>query len=891
MTIPTTASSLTDFLTTASAKIRRKFEATGDGRAAALERATLIDDLVARLYREHFSLHLAGPEDFCFASLGGYGRQELYPHSDIDLLFLSLDARKQTQHREGVAAMSRTLWDLRLRVGGTARTLEECGKLHRDSLEFNVALLDCRYLAGDARLFARLRDEVVPHLVARDGPDLVRDLSEMTRRRHEKHGNTIFHLEPNIKEAPGGLRDYHVARWLALISELGKSARWKPPEDLWPAALRVQCGRAFEFLSAARVFLHHRKHGDDNHLTYELQDQAAALGIGVRPGERVQPEEWMRLYFRHARSIDRLCARLVEDTVPAQSSLYGIFQDWKSRFSNPDFSVVRGRIFTRRSAAMPGDLGLVLKLFELVARHGLELSREAEHWVEAAAAPWPAPAEGPPRFPGLWESFRRVLVAPQAAEALRAMHRLGVLDELFPEFRAIDSLVVRDFYHRYTVDEHSLMTIENLHRLRPEERSPMADSRPSQARRSQGGWEQRFSEILSELEQPELLYLCLLFHDVGKGLAADDHIRGSLEAVERVFDRLELGAEEREEIRFLISNHLAMSATLLRRDVFDPETVRTFAKKIGAPERLKMLCLLTYVDIQSVNPEAMTPWKAEMLWQLYASTSNYLTRSLDEERIRATGEAAALAERILQLFPEPAARAELAAFLEGFPTRYLRSHSAEEIAAHFRMARRLGENPVQLSVRDRKHLYDFTVLTHDRPFLFASLTGTLTAWGMNIVKADAFSNKTGTVLDTFRFQDLFRTLELNPSEVGRFEKSVCDVLGKRVSLTELMRGRVNPRTLPRTKVVIPTQIRLDDQSSTHSTLLELITQDRPGVLYEVSSVIAELGFNIEVALIDTEGQKVIDVFYLTSRGAKLAAGEQEALCAGLVEKLGGASLS
>ncbi len=873
---PAVASSLAESHAAGFSKAQQNFEASGDGRAFTLARSALVDSVVTELYRQYVSAKPSGPQNFCLLALGGYGRRELFPYSDIDLLFLSEDDESGEAQREAVAAMARTLWDLRLRVGSSSRTLDECGVLRRDNLEFPIALLDCRYLAGDARLFTRLRDRAIPRLLARDAKDLVRDIAEMTRQRHARSGNTIFHLEPNLKEAPGGLRDYHVARWLAQISQMEKTSRGAAPEDSWPSELRGDATQAFDFLSAARCFVHLRQGRDDNLLTYELQDEAAARGVGLSHGARVAPARWMQTYFRHARSIDRLTAQLLDDARPARASLYAIFQDWKSRASNADFSVVRGRIYPRQPAAVFDDPGLLLALFELLARHGLEPSREAERWVEQSLARVPAHhtvpgvAERLPRLPELWTRFRQILVLPHAAEALRAMHRLGLLDALFPEFRAIDSLVVRDFFHRYTVDEHSFMTIEHLKALGAAENP----------------WERSLAEVLTEIERPELLFLALLFHDVGKGMPGDNHIARSLEALDGVMARLELEAEEREAVRFLVAQHLEMSATLQRRDIFDPETVRAFAGRVGTTERLKMLCLLTYADIKAVNPEALTPWKGEMLWQLYVAASNFFTRSVDEERLHAAREEAGQVDQVLRSVSPAATRQEFSAFLEGFPRRYLASRSPEEIAGHFARARQLARSPVQVSLRTRDHSFELTVLTADRPYLFASITGTLAAWGMNIVKAEAFANAAGTILDTFRFVDLFRTLELNPSETARFKQSVVDVLTGKADLRKLLSGRISPRTAQRVKVKISTQVRFDDASSSHSTLLELITQDRPGLLYEVSSTLADLGCNIEVALIDTEGQKVIDVFYLTRGGKKLGVAEQQAVRDALLEKLG-----
>lgn len=871
-------SPLADLLAASADRARQEFDSHGAGRTAIAARSALVDSIILRLYEQAIVDDLTGPKDFCLVALGGYGRKELFPHSDVDLLFLSKNGRVETSLKEAVAVVSRTLWDLGLRVGNTSRTLDECGQLHRNNLEFNISLLDCRYLAGDAELFADLYQRVIPHLVARDRQDLVQDLVEMTRERHEKHGNTVFQLEPNLKDAPGGLRDYHVARWLALIRELEKSGRWADAETVWPEAVRADSIRAFDFLCSVRCFLHFRAMRDDNQLTYELQESAASCGIGLETAGRVTPAEWSRTYFCHARNIDRLTSDSVDESSSSRSSLYGLFKDWRSRVANADFSVMQGRIFFRQPAMLLQDPDLLLNLFETIARHGLEPSREAERQVEQCL---PRIADKLVALPNLGRRTGQILVLSHAASALRAMHRLGVLVTIVPEFRAIDALVIRDFFHRYTVDEHTFMTIQHLHELRPV-RTP---ARSSVANQSPRTWEAKLAEVLSEIEQPELLFLALLVHDIGKGMPYPSHVQGSLEAAKAVLTRLAFEPEARETVCYLIAKHLDMSQVMQRRDIFDPETIRAFAKQVGTTERLKLLTLFTYADIKAVNPEALTPFKAEMLWRLYAATANYLARSVDEERLQPADEEVAKAADILPLLSAPMNVAQVNAFLEGFPRRYVSMHSPEDIAAHFTMARRLDEDPVQLDLHAHEGFFELTVLTGDRPFLFADITGTLAAWGMNIIKADAFANRKGTILDTFRFVDLFRTLELNPSEVDRFKQSLVEVLTGKVRLDLLMRGRMNPQALPQPKVTIPLQIRFDNESSSHSTLLELIAQDRPGLLYQVSSALARLKCNIEVALIDTEGQRVIDVFYLTTAGAKLPAQTQQAIRLALNEAL------
>ena len=857
---PTLGSELRELYAAESERIRKDFASTRNGRTAVHRRTALVESIALRLWKELISPKAEGPPDFSLIALGGFGRRWLFPYSDIDILFLHAGGDTEAQFKDAIRNFSQELWDLRLKLSPATRMFSECERFDPSNVEFAISLLDCRYLAGDEALFARLREQLIPRLVARESRPIVQRLADLTRTRYNKFGNSVFHLEPNVKDGPGGLRDYNVACWLALISAIEEQGGWPPEGSLLPPSLSNQFDAALDFLMSVRCFLHFRHSKDDNTLAWEAQDEAAALSIGAPASNPMTPSDWMRIYFGHARLIHRVATQLLDEFPAARPSLYRQFQNLRSRLSNAEFSVVDGRIFLQREESLR-DPGLPLRTFRFLARHGLALSSSTEHQMQELL---PALAQSPPSGAEVSHYLQEILLAPHAAEALRAMHSLGLLTLLLPELAGIDSLVVRDYSHRFTVDEHTFVAIENLHLLR----------------QSQSKWDVRYAELLDEIEQPELLYLALLLHDTGKGAKSDSHVQASVEIAARCLDRLEIDAPDRETVLFLIGRHLEMSASL-RRDILDPATLRQLADKVGTPERLKMLCLLTYADIKAVNPEALTPWKAENIWQLYIGAANYMIRTVDE-RVHASGDDEVLAHlRTLA----PAAGKKLEVFLEGLPRRYLITQTASDVLGHMEMASLLADDPVQLDLTRGRQWYQLTVVTLDRPFLFAKIAGTLAAWGMNIVKAAAFSNRAGTVVDEFFFTDRFRTLELNLPEWERFKASIRDVLLDKADLDRMLQDRLRSDRNAAPKVKVETQIEIDDECSPQSTLFEVITQDQPGLLYRISSQFSRENCNIEIALIETEGQTAIDVFYLTSAGAKLTPEHQARIRSVLLEEL------
>lgn len=851
------------------AALAQSFRTGAAGGAETVRtRSDAVDDLLRALWLRATQSCPQLHRGVSLIATGGYGRRELFPYSDVDLLFLLSSDAGEREVKTAIRSISEAMWDAGARFAPAIRRLAECDRVDPDNVEFALALFDQRLVCGDQLLADRLA-KTFPKLPQRDFKVLVKGIEDLTRLRHAKFGETIFHLEPNMKECPGGLRDVHVTRWISVLQRLSLGSGAGAIGD------ESDFQEAIDFLTRLRCFLHLRHERDDNTLDWRAQDAAAEQRIGVSseqgPERDGVPDAayWMRVYFRHARSVERAVSRATS-TLASPTSGTGLLAKlgrrssaarWPSGYETAGNRVGFAAGLTRKGRG--SDPETILDLFVEVARTGVTPDPEVEADVLANL---PALADRLEDGAGLWHRLRAILLARHAGAALRVMHAVGLLELLVPEFHGIDALVIRDAYHRYTVDEHTFVLIDTLHSLGEKDGEGSV-------------WSKRFAQVLGELPHKEILYLAALMHDTGKGRSTVDHTTESARLTEGVLSRLELESSEAQMVVDLVRNHLEMSATL-RRDIFDPKTIREFARKVQTQEALRMLTLFTYADLNAVHPDALTPWKAENLWRLYIATSNHLDHSVDDERV--SGLANDFIEHVAASLPGQSKA--VTDFVEGFPERYVRTRSAEQVRMHFEMSRRFGTDPVQIDFHFSQTVSELVLVTIDRALLFANVAGALAAWGMNIVTADAFSNRHGTVVDSFRFTDSFRTLELNEAERERFVQSIHDCVSGKVEVEMLLRGR---RRAGRRALLAPSPptFTINDEASSHSTLVELVTEDTPGLLRALSLTLAAHGCNIEVALVDTEGETAIDVFYLTRAGRKLTEQEQIHLVAALREAI------
>jgi len=811
------------------------------GQDSVRAHARIMDGLVqslTRLITTDANGLAAAP--FVVVALGGYGRGELHPSSDIDLMVIH-DGELSSYVQRVTQELLYTLWDLGLQIGHSLRSLEDCVAMARTDLPSRTSMLAARFLAGDRRLFARFRRVLEENVYQRDFEQFLAATLAERDQRYRKYGASPYIGEPNIKESAGGLRDMHTAMWLTAAKFGTRTLRELSAKGLITPREQAQTDTALTFLWRVRNELHFLAGHKNDVLGRDVQP-AIARNFGYEGDEQsLDVERFMREYYLPARAIHRVSRRLIarcQETVTARGSAE---RRNRQQALADGLVFIDGRLHLADGdpAVFAADPTRIMKVFWHLHRLGCELSLELERVVEDSLE---LIDDGFRRSPAVRELFLDICRTwGRVAVTLSEMHELGVLGRYLPEFGALTCLVQYDVYHKFSADQHSLLAVEHMEALAP-----------GQSAESEGA-----AQVFSEVEKPELLMLGMLLHDIGKA-KGHGHVKKGIPLIEALCARLDLPASDAGVVEFLVAHHLTMSHVAQRRDIDDPKTIADFAAAAEDPQRLRMLYLLTWADMRAVGPGVLTPWQARILHELFARTMAHVTGGRLARPNRAV-----LAERLAPLVKDDVSMQAVKAHLAMMSERYLSTTIAQRMAEHLRLLRRLEEAPVVTELFHHPDLgsSDLVVVTRDQPGLFALIAGTLAAHGVNIISAQIGTRGDGIAIDTFQVNDPAGETVTSGAHWRRTLAALRTVLTGEESVDALLERRRAAGRLPK-MTPAPPRIGIDNTLSDAFTVVEVKCADRLGLLYLITRTLSACGLDIGSARIATEIDQVYDTFYV-----------------------------
>jgi [protein-PII] uridylyltransferase len=836
------------------AEIRRQFESgensAQSGTVCVKQTTALMDQICTALFDvvERHVFAAANPttgEQLSLVAIGGYGRGELSPFSDLDLLFLL--PYKQTPRAEQIIEfMLYLLWDLGLKVGHAVRSVEDCIRLSKTDFTIRTSLLETRPIAGQPKLFAELKRRFAKEIVSGTGREFADAKLAERKERHRRLGDSRYLLEPNVKEGKGGLRDlqslFWIAKYLYQVDNLGDLAS----RGVFTAEEAAAFAKAQNFLWTVRCHLHYLAGRLEDRLTFDMQveigrrmgytDHAGTLGV----------ERLMKHYFLVAKDVGNLtrvlCAALETDAATKLRSRWFRFSRSKDvagfKLDGDRLDLRSPRQFTEK----PTD---TIRIFRVSQQENLDLHPNAlRALTRALRLIGPALREDAEAN----RLFLEILTSRKNPElTLRRMNEAGVLGRFLPDFGRVVAQMQYDQYHAFTVDEHTLFAIGMLHQI---EAGALKAELPLA------------SELIGKIGSRRALYVALFFHDLGKGKGGDHSVLGE-RIVHAYGPRLGLSDEETETAAWLVRHHLDMSDTAFRRDLDDDTTVRAFSELVQSPERLRLLLLLTSCDIRAVGPGRWNNWKATLLAELYGRVDAQLSGSLATE-----GQ-----ERRLRVVHE-AIRAALPDFSDSELDEYLRlgyagywlSFDLETHIRHARMIRDAMRDGRALDIGTRvdrdKAVTEVTIFTPDHPGLFSELAGAMALSGVNILEARIFTLTNGMALDVFSVQDATGKAFDGGDKRAKLSMMIAQTLASQLHPMQELEKRKPPLASRSRVFQVSPRVLIDNHASTTHTVIEVNARDRIGLLHDVTRALFKLNLQISSAKISTYGQKAVDVFYV-----------------------------
>lgn len=844
----------------------------GGGREVCRARAAVLDELLRHLLEGWRAgtpaAELEQAPRHAVVATGGYGRGELNPSSDLDVMFLYEGPPPSPRNPPwflGPIAEG-FLFDLGLRVGHFARTIADCVRVANAELQVKTSLLEARLVCGDAPLFERLERVMQAKCVrGHEHAYLEARLADQQARR-AKFGNAVCLQEPNVKNGCGGLRDYQNLLWMACFKYGSRTLSDLRERDLIGADEEKTLEQAYDFLLRVRNELHYHTGRAADVLTRNLQPAIAHnLGYHERSLSR-RVERFMGHYYSHARQL-HLITRTLEERLallPQPRRLPRLKDFLRERRRNASYVVdgfkfVDGAVVAAQPTVFAQQPARLMRVFRHAQQRGLtlhpELAQSLRNELHRVDRHFRAD-------PHVHKTFLEILnQRGNVAPTLRRMHEVGLLGAFLPCFGKLTCRVQHEFFHQYTIDEHTLVCLEKLDRIWAAKEPPLGP----------------YAEVFAQVERPYLLYLAMLLHDTGKSSDAGRHADTGSRMAASVARRLGLEPSEAQTLRHLVQHHLTMVLFSQRRDLDDPGEIRRFAAEAPTMDLLNQLTLITVADSLATSDKLWNGFKDTLLWTLYRRAAQVLSGSAEflraEEQQRER-----LEQQVRELLGQAVGAAEVPAHFASLPPRYFLLRGAAEIAEEIRLIHRFLER--QLCDRDEAlepvtawhHEPDrgyslVRVCTWDRPGLFSLVAGTLTAAGLNILSAEIFTRQDNIALDTFYVTAADTGALADPAAVRSFERLLQEVALGKADVGERIRTMRRAQPLYRADHGEPptTRIRFDNQSSETRTILEVETEDRVGLLHALSSALFELGVDISVAKIATDRGSAFDTFYVSDR--------------------------
>jgi len=780
-------------------------------------------------------------EKLSIISVGGYGRREMAPFSDVDLLFLT--PYKMTPWSENVIeTVLYLLWDLKLKVGHSSRSIKDCLRLGSEDYTIRTAMLEHRFVCGDINLASQLNDKLWKNLFSGTAKDFISAKLKERENRHEKHGQRYM-VEPNVKEGKGGLRDLQSLYWIAKYVYQTQNISDLVDLNVFRSDEYLQFEQAEEFLWAVRCQMHHLADRAIEQLSFDLQvEVASAMGYHDSRDQRAV-EIFMQDYFRHATRVGDLTRIFLTslEAVHAKDEplLERIFKR-KPKIDN-DYIVIHNRLAIKSEKEFLTNPINLLKLFSEALRTGLLIHPNAMRLVSANLAmvnnEFRASTEAQQIF------LELLLKHGNPERALRRMNELGFLAKFIPEFEPIVAMMQFNMYHSYTVDEHTIQCLKTLAQI---EKSELVEELPIA------------SSILKDGVNRKVIYIALLLHDIGKGRSDDHSILGA-KIAKQVSPRLGLNKQETETVEWLVRYHLLMSDMAQKRDISDPRTVRDFAKAVQSVKRLNLLTVLTVCDVRSVGPDTWNNWKATLIRQLYAETKAILEQgaeALNREN-RMTEAKKALREKLSE-WDNKDIKIETG---RHYPP-YWQGFQVDAQFAFAKLLRNLGADEIKIELTpdtDRDATRICFALS-DHPGIFSRLAGALALVGANVVDARSYTSKDGFATAAFWIQDGDGS-PYNQARFSRLRRMIEKTLSGEVITREAIKER--DKFKKREKAFkVPTSITFDNEGSEIYTIIEVDTRDRPGLLFDLTRTLANMNVYIASAVIATYGEQVVDSFYV-----------------------------